>query len=217
MILIFAGLVVPFAILQSQINTTNGEMTNDVYRQIATSNLFLAPVRNALISGIIFPLLATIALGLQQYFYLKNLKTKMEYPVPKKLIKSYGAIGVAGAGLIILAIVFFVTAFCVGNRWDPKKYLYIAGIVVTGIYGAGIYLWAVIVNMHIIYDQARQQAKYDEAVNDKNPPLTSDTNPSSDSDLASEDHEVEQQVSSNSSDLPSMNNGDSSLASSGNF
>lgn len=175
MILIFAGLVVPFAILQVAINSVDGGVTSTLYQGIMNANVQLAPVRNALISGVIFPLLATICLGLQQYFYIKNLKTKMEYPVDKKLIRSYGAIGICGAGLIMLAIVFFVVAFCVGQDWDVKKYLYIGGMVVTGIYGAAIYIWAVVVNMRIIYDQAKQQAVIDAAQNDKTPPSVTET------------------------------------------
>lgn len=165
-ILIFAGLVIPFAILQVQVNTGDPVIIN----KIINIDFSLPAMKNALIAGILVPVIATILLGLQQYFYIKNLKTKMEYPVSKNLIKNYQWVGISTGGLIALSILFFVIAFCVGKNWDVKKWLYIGGMIVTSIYGILIYMWATIVNMKIVYDQAKQQAIVDAQNNDKNPP-----------------------------------------------
>lgn len=170
-VLSFLIVVVPFALLAAdptvkamlaakEATDTITSVTN--WQNVLDLQFF--KTGGSIASIVVFMIVGYALLFVQQYFWVVFIKKNSQYEVPKKWIVRYRYVGILAAWTILMAFVFALVAWAlpIGSSTKMGEWIsyywvraniYIAFIVITGVFGLVTIGLAAYINLQIAYDQ----------------------------------------------------------------
>lgn len=160
----FLSIVIPFGLLGFASKEYLSSNYTDQYVPSNISDLQNFNMAGSLASMIIFMVVGFAILYVQQHYWIIFTKKGNYYEVPNKFIFKYRYVGICAGLTLTFGFVFALIAWAIPigsateiNNWSKYYYIrqniYIAFIVITGVFGLFTMGLSSFVNLQIAYDQ----------------------------------------------------------------